>query len=170
MQAFMNLLHSKPFCLLLAHMTDLELAENVIKINDTDLKFKECSHHSSGTSSEVDKSPPSVELELNTRVELESNTPVELESSTPVESESNTPVESESNTPVELESNAPVELESNALCRGDLYHWCPRDYTLAGDPTDPGSGRFSLQATLCFNSEGDFSRIGLSQAACCQLV
>lgn len=162
MQAFMNLLHSKPFCLLLAHMTDLELAENVIKINNTDLKFKECSHHSSGTASEVDKSPPSVELELNTPVELESNTPVELES--------NTPVESESNTSVELESNAPVELESNALCQGNLYHWCPRDYTLAGDPTDPGSGRFSLQATLCFNSEGDFSRIGLSQAACCQLV
>ncbi len=102
-QSFINLLHSKPFCLLLAHLTELELADNIIKVDQKELK------------------------------EIESK---------------------DSNSTLGEEQSSSLELKSSALCRGELFHWCPGDYTLAGDPTDPGLGRFCLEATLCFNSEG----------------
>lgn len=46
------------------------------------------------------------------------------------------------------------EVISGALCRGDLYHWLPGDYELAGDPYDPGLGTLCLEASVCFNCEG----------------
>lgn len=51
-----------------------------------------------------------------------------------------------------LASGGPV-----AMCRCDVYSWEHRDYSLAGDESDPGMGRFALEALLHFCPQGMMS-------------
>ena len=103
---------SKPFCLLLAHMTELELVEDIIKLDPGKSLLSKPSGTGSGMGTEAEgKSTPGAESDT-------------------------------------------VELKSSALCRGDLFRWCVGDYSLAGDPSDPGLGRFCLEAVCSFNCEG----------------
>lgn len=127
----MSLLVSKPFCLLLAHMTELELVDNTIKFNHKDITTTTQSDSSIPKLESEDKSSNGLELKSGDKsLELKS----ELES--------------------EDKSSNDLELKSSALCRGELCRWCPGDYTLVGDPSDPGHGRFCLEAAICFNCEG----------------
>lgn len=111
-QTFSKLLISTPFLLLLAHMTELELVEDAIKITDANLDCADISSAGRGGVSSVNAA----------------------ESAEPASS---------------------LELRSSALCRGEVCLWRHGNYTLAGDPCDPGLGRFCLEASISFNSEGD---------------
>lgn len=116
-QEFLHLVSSKPFCLLLAHMTELELVENVIKPDST-------TYGVNGDSSNNANEPG----------------PIATSSSS-----------TETN---DVASSSSLELSSTALCRTDFYSWQSRNYVLAGDPEDPGKGKFCLEVFLSFNSEG----------------
>lgn len=56
------------------------------------------------------------------------------------------------------DSACSMELTSSALCRGEVCHWRHGDYALAGDPCDPGLGKFALEANIAFNSEGELKQ------------
>ena len=119
--AYLNLVTSKPFSLLLAHMTELELVENV-KLD-----------RGKGFLSESSENESARKLKSTTEADSDS---LELKSTT-----------------VKGDSDS-LELKSTALCRADWFRWREGCYNLAGDPTDPGLGRFCLEAISSFNSEG----------------
>ena len=154
-QSFMTLLLAKPFCLLLAHMTELELVQDCIKPDQQEENLdeeKECSevgasngHHTSLEHQNSSSSPP-----------LKPGSPSDCRNSSH-QLNSRTP-----NCQEGLEHCGGPELTSSALCRGEICCWRHGDYTLAGDPTDPGLGHFCLEACICFNPEGMFGGL-LSQ-------
>ena len=119
---FVRLASSSPFCLLLAHMTELDLIDNTIKHKP----MENGSHkgNSCGTV-QLDNHADSADI---------------LKASSEDSSESGDVGE--------------VELTSSSLCRAEMYLWQHGSYVLAGDPTDPGLGRFCLELVLNFNCEG----------------
>ena len=130
---FLRLLVSTPFLLLLAHMTELELVEDVVKIaNGDDLKSAVSANTKTAESAGV-KNAESAET-------------------------------------ASAESAFSPDLRSRALCRGDLFRWRHGDYTLAGDPHDPGIGVFALEADISFNCDGmcaHFNIMGCALIGCC---
>lgn len=126
---FLQLTTSTPFCLLLAHMTELELIENMIKPMLTANKDSSKDNNSSS------------EADLTSNHNYASNT--DTMSTNYVES-------CDSND----HSEVAVKLTSSALCRSDVNSWDSGNYVLAKDLTDPGLGKFCLEAVLNFNLEG----------------
>ncbi len=123
---FIQLVTSKPFCLLLSHMTELELVNNLIKSDNAENGVSGCSSESNGTSSQY----------LATNTDGQNSTPSNVKSS------------------VSDNHSDSVELTSSALCCSSVNCWHSGSYTLAGDPSDPGLGKFCLEIFLHFNCEG----------------
>jgi len=124
-QEFLRLASSTPFCLLLAHMTELDLMENVIKQEPTVNERNE--NGGCGTMEQDILTGPASRLSAS----------------------------SEGISEAEPNEVSKVELTSTSLCRADVYSWKHGSYVLAGDSTDPGLGRFCLELVLNFNSEGE---------------
>ena len=128
----MELIQSEPFCRLLAHMTGLDLAHNVIR---PDLSTEQ-------TDTETEEECSMKEDNPTNRVisEKQDNEP----SPTPTKSDNG-----KDHPVVSTSSEGPA-----AVCRCDVYSWHPGDYTLAGDESDPGHGVFCLDAMLSLSCEG----------------
>ena len=131
----MELVQSEPFCRLLAHMTGLDLAHNVIRPDlSTELK------HSDSESDEGECSTKEDDPTNQVGIENQDNGPSPSEG------------DSENNG-----KNCATDSENPAaatVCRCDLYSWHPGDYTLAGDESDPGYGVFCLDTMLNLSCEG----------------
>lgn len=104
-------------------MTELELVDDIIQLEDSDLN---CTDVSGGASS------------------ADSATSANL---APAVSKGGASFRT-------ADSTSGLELKSSTLCRGEVCQWHHGNYTLAGDPRDPGLGRFCLEANISFNSEG----------------
>ena len=122
---------SEPFCLLLAHITGLDLARNVVKppIEDDDNSNISSESGDSSWEDEPRDTGTAVTPEPNGRRHEEAS----LLASDAVNGE---------------ETNGPV-----ALCHAQIHHWQPGDYTLVSD-TDPEIGEYALDATVYFCCEG----------------
>ena len=131
----MELAQSEPFCRLLAHMTGLDLAHNIIRPN--------LSTENSNSESDT---PRDLNEDNSTRVIREK------QESEPSPHGSRENGENIPGLVGSTDSNGPV-----AVCRCDLYSWHPGDYTLAGDESDPGYGVFCLDSVLSLNCEGMYA-------------
>ena len=128
----MELIQSEPFCRLIAHMTGLDLAHNVIR-------------------PDLSAGQPDCEIEEGSSIK-EGNPTNQVISKTQNNGPSPTPTKGDNG------MDHPVASTSSevpaAVCRCDLYGWHPGDYTLAGDESDPGHGMFCLDAMLNLSCEG----------------
>lgn len=118
---------SEPFCRLLAHVTGLDLARNVVKPPIED--------DSSGSSVSDDDYCENDQQDTMAAVVPDDAKHTETSQHTNVglgEKESNNPV---------------------ALCHAQIQHWQPGDYTLISD-TDPEIGEYALDAVAYFCCEG----------------
>ena len=134
-RSFVELIQSEPFCRLLAHMTGLDLAHNIIRPQlslqeQTDSENEErCSIKEDNTTNQVAGEKKDNERSSTTKGDSGEN--------------------GESHSVASADSKSPA-----AVCRCDLYSWHPGDYTLAGDESDPGYGVFCLDTMLNLNCEG----------------
>ena len=152
----MDILQSEPFCLLLAHMTGLDLAHNVIRsanshtklANENEEEYSEKGAKPTGASNQGTGAKQSEER-VNSSVGVEQ--PPQEDSST----ENNETDAISEAPPLSLPAECPGEAATAAAeCRCDLYRWQCGDYTLAGDESDPGYGKFCLDAVLSMSCEG----------------
>ncbi len=170
-RSFMTLLLSKPFCLLLAHMTELDLAEDVIKLSTPDGQShvkpdqQDCNPLDLQLHSESLVRPDQQESSLDQQemkgLVRDCSEMVTTSSghASSQKHKNSSLSQSSSGSPDSQGGPEPggLELKSSALCWGELCYWRHGDYTLAGDPTDPGLGRFCLEASICFNPEGAYA-------------
>ena len=134
-KSFMELIQSEPFCRLLAHMTGLDLAHNVIRPKLSPQEQID-SENEEGCSIREDN--PTNQLVG----EKKDNEPSSTTKGDSGDNGESYPVGSN-------DSESPA-----AVCRCDLYSWHPGDYTLAGDESDPGNGVFCLVAMFNLSCEG----------------
>ena len=131
---FLHLVTSKPFCLLLAHMTELELVENMIK---------------------PESAANGVGRKRSDNVNKLETGPASGNSTESIAAQETTLGMKKSSSDAHSDS---LELSSSALCRSDFCSWQSGNYVFAGDSSDPGLGKFCLEMVLNFNSEGWYVR------------
>lgn len=181
----LEFLRSEPFCRLLAHLTGLDLAEDIIRpsLEQLDGPDSETSAASDETSAAESTNTVAVAASCSSSKDGESNSniPRAIVNVCSRDEDRNNchkavPHSEHSNntTPISLPSledtNAPSsshsedENASSALighsrpvanCRGDLYYWQHGDYTLASD-FDIETGEYALETALYFCCEGRF--------------
>ncbi|XP_064387306.1 prolyl 3-hydroxylase OGFOD1-like [Halichondria panicea] len=133
----LRVLTSQPFCLLLSHLTGLDLAENVIRDSADSAVVDDEGLSASPTSRDGSVGPSMLEVnKINGEQSFENDEDggVKDVGEPSVKCTTTNSVQSEN-----LVQNAV------ALCHCDVYRWCHGDYTLAGDE---GTGRFVLDAQL----------------------
>lgn len=139
--AFMEFLHSEPFCRLLSHLTGLDLAENIIRSDESGgqpclLVTNESTNHESTCSSSMDG-----ELTPNCQQGSSGD-------STSQGNKSSSKLDISS-----FEFTQDTVHPSVAKIRGALFSFRPGDYTLVNDQ-DPTIGECALDLHIHFCCDG----------------
>lgn len=140
--AFMKFLHSEPFCRLLSHLTGLDLAENIIRSDESGgqpchlVPNESTSHESSSSKSEMNG-------ELTPQCQQGSA--------------------SQASPKPDISSSTPCDgpgtvRPSVAKVRGELFSFCPGDYTLVNDQ-DPNIGECALDLHIHFCCDGELLNV-----------
>lgn len=143
--AFMEFLHSEPFCRLLSHLTGLDLAENIIRSDESGgqpcllVTNESTSHESTCSKAEMDG-----ELTANCQQGSSGN-------STSQGNESSSKPDISSFTPHDGQD---IVHPSVAKIRGELFSFRPGDYTLVNDQ-DPTIGECALDLHIHFCCDGE---------------
>lgn len=127
--ACLKFLHSEPFCRLLAHLTGLDLAEDIIR---PDLKQLEMTKEEESSATSCSNTGESSRDQETQDPESKDSQTVTFDKALKKSGKHSHPI---------------------ASCCGDLYLWQPGDYILAGD-SDPGMGEYALDSLLYFCCEG----------------
>ena len=133
-------------------MTGLELAHNIIRPDSSDQVDGDESKSELCSEAETDPEGECAHVAMGARHHNQLP-PVSTDDDSEEIKDNITNCEDESKTGESSSSTKHPEGPA-ALCRCDLYCWQPGDYTLAGDESDPGLGKFCLDAMLNLCSEG----------------
>ena len=171
MTAFLEFLHSEPFCCLLSHLTGLDLAENVIRTNMTEEKWEEpCSstnnecqvndrRDSGGDGNEVKQTeePQVAEIKKDGHTQEQqgisrSILSTQLNCSL---SDDDTSTTRCNDLCTSANSSSVDHHVAVAKVRGELLYFWPGDYTLVSDQ-DPSIGQCELHLHLHFCCDGEF--------------